>query len=151
MGSAILLISSSSTLLSISWESIHLASVVFLVNFPFEHSESGLSSQLTRAESQAATMVGVPQGFWHRSLCNSGKINVVVDTLSRKVYRRNSWNLQEQPLPMRIVVRLVLKVAPYGISLSKARCLPPHLLKACHELEMGIQKLKKKFSPLMIS
>ena len=47
-------------------------------------------------------------------------------------------NLQEQPLPMRIVVRLVLKVAPYGISLSKNRCLPPYLLKTCHELEMGI-------------
>ena len=52
---------------------------------------------------------------------------------------------------MRIVVRLVLKVAPYEIYLSKAQCLPPHLFKTYHELEMGIQKIKKKFSPSMIS
>ena len=52
---------------------------------------------------------------------------------------------------MRIIVRLILKVAPYGISISKARCSPPHLLKAYLELEMGIRNIKKKFPPPMIS
>jgi hypothetical protein len=32
-------------------------------NFPFRHTKSAVWFHLTRAESQAAMMVGIPQGF----------------------------------------------------------------------------------------
>ena len=51
------------TLKSISWESIHLTSQVIVEHLPLKHVDSEASLHLTRAESQAATMVGVPQGF----------------------------------------------------------------------------------------
>ena len=43
------------------------------------------------------------------------KVAVVVDTISRKAYCHNLLNLQKQPLSIRIVVRLILEVAPYDL------------------------------------
>ena len=37
--------------------------MVNVASYLFVHAESKVSFELTRAESQAATMVGVPQGF----------------------------------------------------------------------------------------
>ena len=43
-------------------------------NLPSEHDESEASLHLTRAESQAATMVGVPQGFDIGPFVNSARL-----------------------------------------------------------------------------
>ena len=59
--------------------------MVNVAHYLFGHAESEVSFHLTRAESQAATMVGVHQGF-DIGLFESGKINVVVDIINRKAY-----------------------------------------------------------------
>ena len=46
-----------------SSESSNFTFVVNVAQFLFGHAESEVSFHLTRAESQAATMVGVYQGF----------------------------------------------------------------------------------------
>ena len=58
--------------------------MVVVANLLFRHVKSTVSFHLTKAESQAATMVGVPQGYTLRSRCKSGRVDVVVDTVSRK-------------------------------------------------------------------
>ena len=80
--------------------------MVIIVNFIFGQAESEVSFHQTLAESQAATMVGVSQGFWHMSLCKSDKVDVVVDTISRQAYYHNLLSQQEQPLSMRILCDL---------------------------------------------
>jgi hypothetical protein len=58
---AILLIFLELDIVAISWESSNAISMASIETFLFRHTKSALWIHLTRAESQAAMMVGVPQ------------------------------------------------------------------------------------------
>jgi hypothetical protein len=58
---------------------------------------------LTRAESQAAMMVSVLQGFGI-GLSEIRQVDVVVDTINRKAYFHHPLISQEQPHSMRMFV-----------------------------------------------
>jgi hypothetical protein len=60
-------------------------------------------------------MVGVPQGLTYVSL-KFGKVDAVVDTISRKAYCHHPLMSQEQPLSMRISYDLFKKL-PLMVSL----------------------------------
>ena len=58
--------------------------MVTIANLMFRPVESEVTFHLTKAECQAAMMVGVPQGYRPRSRGKFGRVDVVVDTISRK-------------------------------------------------------------------
>jgi hypothetical protein len=88
-------------------------------NFPVRNTKSEVWFHLTRAESQAAMMVGVPQGF-DRSLWNSARLKMWLTQLAGRPIAILPWYLKNNHSPWGFLVTHPKIYPLWSLLISKA-------------------------------